>query len=876
MSKANLIKYGPLLLLAISGWPCATYYVEQSRGVGIGYVDIPRASADGLISELVKFRAARKAPVLVSDTALIVLAKVIGVYTKGHQLLTPAKDFIGDTLGIHPGPEDTARRSFNLEEANPDRKTNDFKEDLRVRRAELNPGGVELLGSATTQSVLNRRPGTVSAKPIIVKPWSLVNNHLILIESERGLSYYGKNRLLTAIFPLENDEFFPGSTFSSIGRDLLFQIIHPSGKIRLLVDLTTMNRTGELRRLPGAAVIGDSRVPFPIVGGGSARVVSPPVSPQFIDGEPFVGLDMGRDGSPVEEKRSGLMRLYNVNIPLDWRRCVAMAREISAISEDDYQRMRPPNLLKKFPDDLGNPDLEYSGIYEDGWVERQSSVSLLNTENFAPLVIKGMVPEIGMKGFTDIIHVQLNGTEVTRKQINTGEFELRLNPPAGIKRGVVQIGFDKVQKLVGDDRSVSALLRCVGFASNACAESSEEDTNIFAAGDGIFRGNGWYTREAVQNKSFRWASSGAEILAGPTASGKTLNIDLEPGPSQSGHPFRLEVRDQRNTTLSSSTLLGRTHISVTLPDTVPSGQAGHTIKLLALDPSKAASGADPRTLDFRIFRASLQATATPEAALSDDIVSPAQGIEITNNWKPIEIYKGERFRWVDNDAAFRIADPKAFPDGLAIELEPGPGIAPPPMVLRVFDSAGRQVQAYEVAGREKLIFPLPAGTRKASTFRLHADNGGKKIASDPRILNFRVFRIASNSKLAETGPEIARDPSITLGSGWYPIEHYQNDIFRWVNNDAKFVVKTSSFTRIAIDVAPGPGLGGQPLLLKIFDATGHQVQAIQVKGRQVVNFYPPANSKSGTFTLHADGGGKRAAGDPRILNFRVFSITPAK
>jgi hypothetical protein len=218
MFKPELIKYGPLLLLAIAGVPCETYYVEQSRGAGVGFVDIPRASVDGLVSELVKFRDSRKAPVLVSDTVIIVLAKVIGVYTKGHQLLTPAKDYMGDTLGIH-GARDAALRSFNLKEANPARQTNDFKEDLRVRRAGLTPGDVELLASSATQSVLNRRLQTVSTKALIARPWPEVKNHLVLIESERGLSYYGKNRLLTALFPLENDEFFPGSTFSSIGRD---------------------------------------------------------------------------------------------------------------------------------------------------------------------------------------------------------------------------------------------------------------------------------------------------------------------------------------------------------------------------------------------------------------------------------------------------------------------------------------------------------------------------------------------------------------------------------------------------------------------------------------------------------------------------------
>jgi hypothetical protein len=584
---------------------------------------------------------------------------------------------------------------------------------------------------------------------------------------------------------------------------------------------------------------------------------------------------MGRDGLALDEKRAGLMRLYNVRLPLDWRRCVAMAREISAISEDDYQRMQPPHFLNKFPQALGDPALEYSGIYEDGWVEKNSFVTLLSPASFTPLVIRAMIPQVGTTKFSDSIKVRVNGQEVVSKPITTGEFELRLNPPVEVKRNTVKIEFGKVQKLNGDDRSVSALLRCVGFTSNSCAETAaEEDTNIFASDESIFRGNGWYTRETVHNKTFRWGTSGAEVFAGPAARGKVLNLDVEPGPAQAGHPLRLEVRDERNITLSSSDLLARSRVSVTLPDNLPSGQAGHTLRLFAADASKP-NGSDPRTLDFRIFRASLQTAAVPQVAVSQDIASAAEGIAVGEKWNALETYKGERFRWVDNDATFRISDPKAFPDGLAIELEPGPGITTLPMVLRIFDSAGRQVQAYEVAGRDRLVFPLPAGTRKDSTFRLRVDNGGKKISADPRVLNFRVFRIKSNSQIPEIEPDIAKDTAIAIGDGWHPIEHYQNDTFRWANNNAKFAVKAAGVKRIAIDVAPGPGLGGKPLVLKIFDSAGHQVQAAQIKSRQVINFYPPDGGKPGTFLLHADGGGKAATGDPRILNFRVFSITPA-
>jgi hypothetical protein len=37
-------------------------------------------------------------------------------------------------------------------------------------------------------------------------------------------------------------------------------------------------------------------------------------------------------------------------------------------------------------------------------------------------------------------------------------------------------------------------------------------------------------------------------------------------------------------------------------------------------------------------------------------------------------------------------------------------------------------------------------------------------------------------------------------------------------------------------------------------------------------FVPVVSDKPNEFRLHADGGGKPAKNDPRILNFRVFEV----
>jgi hypothetical protein len=51
------------------------------------------------------------------------------------------------------------------------------------------------------------------------------------------------------------------------------------------------------------------------------------------------------------------------------------------------------------------------------------------------------------------------------------------------------------------------------------------------------------------------------------------------------------------------------------------------------------------------------------------------------------------------------------------------------------------VGAAEVRTRQTVQLFLPLAAGQESTFVLHVSGGGKRIATDPRILNFRVFKL---------------------------------------------------------------------------------------------------------------------------------------
>ena len=85
---------------------------------------------------------------------------------------------------------------------------------------------------------------------------------------------------------------------------------------------------------------------------------------------------MGRDGRYPIVSRPGLTGLFRTSALLDPRLLTSYVRDISLVSPAQYARLRPPTAIRNIPADLANPALEYSGIYEDGWLSQTSYARL--------------------------------------------------------------------------------------------------------------------------------------------------------------------------------------------------------------------------------------------------------------------------------------------------------------------------------------------------------------------------------------------------------------------------------------------------------------------------------------------------------------------
>jgi hypothetical protein len=135
---------------------------------------------------------------------------------------------------------------------------------------------------------------------------------------------------------------------------------------------------------------------------------------------------------------------------------------------------------------------------------------------------------------------------------------------------------------------------------------------------------------------------------------------------------------------------------------------------------------EPRVLNFRVFGIELERVAD---------VLPAWAVP-QDGFQPLEHHAGSMFRWVGGTA--RIAIHGAHGPSLALDVEPGPGVGSGPFELHAQTDAGATIASFAIAGRTTLRIPLDE-LGASFVLVLRTPDGGRTVASDPRVLDYRVF-----------------------------------------------------------------------------------------------------------------------------------------
>jgi hypothetical protein len=443
-------------------------YVNASRNPG----DVRNLSAGGLIP---KFRTvAAHASSVVSVTTNPVLLKLEAASAEGTPLYFQSRDAFSNLLkgynkearGTSHGRAERAlvsgpwiSRSFNL--LNPGGTQDRFEED-RPANASLGSGTCTLVVPGPEEEPLNRYSLPGSSPYLAAMPCGAAHDLLAFISSNLGESFYLPfTRRNVSYYQLQQDPLYPSQTLVGFGRYALFQVLGWTPGARLALSLTTTLTHDGINQLPPASVVGATRYPFALVGRGSARVISPPLIPQMIAGVPYLLLDMGVDGRFPSVKHSGLQGLYGRSVPTDPRYLSAYVRDISLLSPEQYARLDPPAALSSFPASLNDGNLEYSGIYEDGWLDGDSYVRLAGgpTEN---LIVQGQVPV----GAAKHLEALVNGHMVASIAVGPGPLNLRVPVPASAKDRRVELHFAATIQLAAPDLRPAAIhLGFLGFAA---------------------------------------------------------------------------------------------------------------------------------------------------------------------------------------------------------------------------------------------------------------------------------------------------------------------------------------------------------------------------------------------------------------------------
>lgn len=464
------------------------YYVDRSRArpeaTSGAFVEIPEASSSRLLQRLAEVRSELPpgTPV-VSDAINEVLGKVEAQYTIGHDTVFRPDDHFGGVISLSPPSGLTAKLHLYLPEVQksafklvrartsllinsifsvPGVGPDNFATDSGFTSTIASPNAY-VLRSGPRQGILNRWGVRIASPPVVAQPIATTQNLLIFVASSLGSSYYRRNKVAT-MFPVEPDTF-AGGTMSGLNRFQLMQVVKPTPG-RFEIRFSSTLRSDGQNRLPEKAVLYGARAQsLGFRGRGSARIFTPPVEPRSIDGGSYFLLDLGEPGRHIPVPRTGFMRLYGGEIDLDPRRLVGFSKDISLIPEGVYQRIVPPTSIGRFPSDLDNENLAYSGIYEDGWISEDVSLRLTNPASASPFVMRGLVPQIGDGAFRSTAVVSIDGRVAVQQELRSGPFEI-VAKAGSLAAGPhdIRITFSRVLKLPnGDNRPTPALLNYAGF-----------------------------------------------------------------------------------------------------------------------------------------------------------------------------------------------------------------------------------------------------------------------------------------------------------------------------------------------------------------------------------------------------------------------------
>jgi hypothetical protein len=456
------VTIGVLALLSIR---TTEFYSEASTGeIGGGFNEIRGASGSSLSQMIKKTVAGAGEKTVISTGSNFSQLKIEAISSRGTRLIFPTTDvFSNFKTSMHVG---VSVLNSNLSKINFGKFENNFSQNPAYLHSSEASNNVYLV-SNNVYDAINHISTLNQTSPWSYRLLDNPSNLLIFINSDMGPIYYkSTDKSRATFFQPEENPLVPGHYFQSIGDDLLLEVIRPSSHPTLMVSVTSTVIPQYGRKLPDIELLGASKSSIIPVGFGSAQFAVPLVKPVNLNGHLYFQVHINQALKEFPTHDAGISKIYGSNVAWDPRRVALFLSDLSIIDESELSPELVPSSLINFPKDLQDPYLQYSGIYEDGWVGKDSYTILKNgTSN--RLTIKGLIPNlIKNDQFKSAIHIKIDGIEVYSKLMKTGYFELNIPTEYLSKEALhkISVNFDHDRLLPKPDlRPASAQITFLGF-----------------------------------------------------------------------------------------------------------------------------------------------------------------------------------------------------------------------------------------------------------------------------------------------------------------------------------------------------------------------------------------------------------------------------
>lgn len=298
-------------------------------------------------------------------------------------------------------------------------------------------------------------------------PIGALENHAVFVQSDEGQHYYLGSAGHISVYRSQPDVFNPTDHFFAVGRHLLIRVLNPTETIRVRLALSATVLGKGRTSLPSGAVVrggADTATRLDFVGSGGANVYSPPLTPAWINGAAYVAIDLGQDPIPLGLPAEKIQGIYNRNLSLDTRLALGYCRDISIVSEPEYQARTMRREITTFPAEIlaaDNP--EYSGFYEDGWVSGHAYIMLGPVHVGDRISVSAQMPQKPADAqATTEVELLADGVVLQTTEIISGALELEARLPAPARQVKIELRFNHTEPLPApDDRPISVLLKAI-------------------------------------------------------------------------------------------------------------------------------------------------------------------------------------------------------------------------------------------------------------------------------------------------------------------------------------------------------------------------------------------------------------------------------